>query len=177
MFQNADIKCLLEGIPHAVVLVDKELRVSWMNRRAEALTGHSNGEVAGIKADFILRSDLHSFGDRLKAVLENRKVETHEGTILDRDRKVVSARLSISPIESHDGEVLGAMLVIEELSSVPHLREEKTAGGKESTRWDDVEKDMIIDALRKSRGRRSDAAKMLGWARSTLYRKLKYHDI
>jgi transcriptional regulator of acetoin/glycerol metabolism len=54
----------------------------------------------------------------------------------------------------------------------------REAGGEgANVKWDDVEKEMIIEALRKSRGKRNEAAKMLGWARSTLYRKLKYHGI
>jgi DNA-binding NtrC family response regulator len=52
-----------------------------------------------------------------------------------------------------------------------------SATNDKAVKWDDVEKDMILDALRQAGGRRKDAAKILGWARSTLYRKLKYHDI
>lgn len=52
-----------------------------------------------------------------------------------------------------------------------------TAPSGRPLKWDEVEKEMIIEALRKSGGRRSEAAKLLGWARSTLYRKLKHHDI
>ena len=59
----------------------------------------------------------------------------------------------------------------------PGISRGATTESGSTMKWDDVEKEMIIEALRKSRGRRSEAAKMLGWARSTLYRKLKYHDI
>jgi PAS domain S-box-containing protein len=43
--------------------------------------------------------------------------------------------------------------------------------------WADVEKEMILDALRKSRGNRSKAATLLGWGRTTLWRKLKKYEI
>lgn len=39
--------------------------------------------------------------------------------------------------------------------------------------WTDVQKEMIMNALRKARGRKGDAAKLLGWGRSTLWRKMK----
>ena len=43
--------------------------------------------------------------------------------------------------------------------------------------WDDAEKQMIMDTLLKCGGRKGDAAAMLGWSRSTLWRKMKKHSI
>ncbi|MBU0729824.1 MAG: sigma 54-interacting transcriptional regulator [Proteobacteria bacterium] len=43
--------------------------------------------------------------------------------------------------------------------------------------WNEMEKQMIIDALVKTGGRRIEAAKILGWGRSTLWRKLKHHAL
>ncbi len=43
--------------------------------------------------------------------------------------------------------------------------------------WPDIEKQMILDALYRSGGRRSKAAELLGWGRSTLWRKMKQYDI
>ncbi|WP_320171906.1 sigma 54-interacting transcriptional regulator [Maridesulfovibrio sp.] len=43
--------------------------------------------------------------------------------------------------------------------------------------WGGAEKQMIMDALVKCSGRKGDAAAMLGWSRSTFWRKLKKHSI
>jgi two-component system response regulator AtoC len=43
--------------------------------------------------------------------------------------------------------------------------------------WASLERDMIIKALIKSKGRRNKAADMLGWGRSTLWRKIKQYKI
>jgi two-component system response regulator AtoC len=43
--------------------------------------------------------------------------------------------------------------------------------------WASLERDMIIKALVKSKGRRNKAADMLGWGRSTLWRKIKQYKI
>ena len=43
--------------------------------------------------------------------------------------------------------------------------------------WSSVQREMIIDALRKSKGKKSEAAKILGWGRSTLWRKMKQFKI
>jgi len=43
--------------------------------------------------------------------------------------------------------------------------------------WTDLERKMIMDALVKTRGRRSKTAALLGWGRSTLWRKMKQYGI
>lgn len=43
--------------------------------------------------------------------------------------------------------------------------------------WAQVEKEKILDALDKSGGRRSKAAEILGWGRTTLWRKLKKYQL
>ncbi|MFP3927602.1 MAG: sigma-54 interaction domain-containing protein [Desulfobacteraceae bacterium] len=47
--------------------------------------------------------------------------------------------------------------------------------GEES--WAAMERKMILDALMRSRGRRGKAAELLGWGRSTLWRKMKHYGI
>lgn len=43
--------------------------------------------------------------------------------------------------------------------------------------WSSMEKELIMDALKKTRGNRSQAAKMLGWGRTTLWRKINRHGL
>lgn len=43
--------------------------------------------------------------------------------------------------------------------------------------WNTTEKKMILDALLRTRGRKSEAAALLGWGRSTLWRKIRQHKI
>jgi transcriptional regulator of acetoin/glycerol metabolism len=43
--------------------------------------------------------------------------------------------------------------------------------------WSSVEKKMIMDALVTARGKRTKAAALLGWGRSTLWRKMKQYGI
>jgi transcriptional regulator of acetoin/glycerol metabolism len=43
--------------------------------------------------------------------------------------------------------------------------------------WQDKERAMILDALERTGGRRQQAAELLGWSRSTLWRKLNSHGL
>ena len=43
--------------------------------------------------------------------------------------------------------------------------------------WQAIEKDLIIETLTQTRGNRTKAAEILGWGRTTLWRKLKLHGL
>lgn len=49
--------------------------------------------------------------------------------------------------------------------------------GESNQNWPELERKMITDALLKARGHRTRAAAALGWARSTLWRKMKLYGI
>lgn len=46
-----------------------------------------------------------------------------------------------------------------------------------STSWEEAEQRMIMEALVRAGGRRGEAARLLGWARSTLWRKVRRYGI
>jgi two-component system, NtrC family, response regulator AtoC len=47
----------------------------------------------------------------------------------------------------------------------------------QTTTWVEAEKEMIINTLIEARGKKSRAAEILGWGRSTLWRKMKQYEI
>ena len=48
---------------------------------------------------------------------------------------------------------------------------------KDNETWSSIQREMIMDALKQANGKKSDAAKILGWGRSTLLRKIKQYKI
>ena len=53
-------------------------------------------------------------------------------------------------------------------------------GASEKSRyvnWAEAEQQMILEAMMKAKGKRTEAAKLLGWGRSTLWRKMKRYGI
>jgi transcriptional regulator with PAS, ATPase and Fis domain len=57
-------------------------------------------------------------------------------------------------------------------SAAPALSADSVIGG-----WAEVEKAHILEALKKSQGNRTEAAKILGYGRTTLWRKLKKYKL
>jgi PAS domain S-box-containing protein len=53
----------------------------------------------------------------------------------------------------------------------------QTSASNEIQKWSDMEKNMIISALVEAKGRRNQAAALLGWGRSTLWRKIKQYGL
>jgi len=48
---------------------------------------------------------------------------------------------------------------------------------KNSPTWSSIQRQMILDALKQAKGKKKEAARLLGWSRSTLWRKIKQTQI
>ena len=57
MNQHLDIALLLEGIPHAAMILDESFCIVQMNRLMEAITGYTREEVTGIHGELVVRSN------------------------------------------------------------------------------------------------------------------------
>lgn len=47
----------------------------------------------------------------------------------------------------------------------------------EDETWSSIQREMIMDALKQANGKKNDAARILGWGRSTLWRKIKQYKV
>jgi two-component system, NtrC family, response regulator AtoC len=63
------------------------------------------------------------------------------------------------------------------LENGPALQQTVQEHSHSGTSWADAERKMIMDAMVKAQGRKSEAAEILGYCRSTLWRKMKRHGI
>lgn len=55
--------------------------------------------------------------------------------------------------------------------------EPRDAPASASASWSEMERKMIVEALIRAKGRRGQAASLLGWGRSTLWRKMRQYDL
>jgi PAS domain S-box-containing protein len=120
-FADEEVLALLHGIPHGVALLDSTLRLLCMNRRLESLTGHAGEEVVGIAAPFVLRSNLDNKELFASSALQNRETVSREGDIIDRDRRRLPVRITVSPLTMAAGGAEGFLLVVEDISLLTEL--------------------------------------------------------
>ncbi|MCG8473363.1 MAG: sigma-54-dependent Fis family transcriptional regulator, partial [Desulfobacterales bacterium] len=63
----------------------------------------------------------------------------------------------------------------EKEGETPHIPA-SSLPSRENT-WEETERTLILDALKRAGGKRQKAAEELGWSRSTLWRKMARHKI
>lgn len=119
---------IMNGIPHGVALIDRELRIFSMNRVLEVMTGYAAENVKGINCNAVLRTDQD---EGLNKVLNNGgETLILEGSIIDANRKKVSVRITASPLKGRTGGDDGLLLVMEDISMLKEM-DIKLQGGPE----------------------------------------------
>jgi diguanylate cyclase (GGDEF)-like protein/PAS domain S-box-containing protein len=113
----------LDSISDGVISTDFRGRVSFLNQNAEKITGWTNDEAKGRALDEI----LHLKGTHtrepvtfpgLRAIIEDRTIVLDTPTVLmRRDGSEVDVEPSASPIHAKGGGVIGAVLVIHDVTA------------------------------------------------------------
>ncbi|MFZ5774526.1 MAG: sigma-54 interaction domain-containing protein [Thermodesulfobacteriota bacterium] len=124
-----DILSILNGLPHGVALLDRDLRLRGMNHQLEGLTGHGSAEVAGISVDLVLRSSFSHRNPLPGQALESGGPAMAEGDLLTADRRKIPVRFTVTPFGDEDGDD-GLVLVVEDLSLVRALEKQRAGGGE-----------------------------------------------
>ncbi|MBW2065412.1 MAG: sigma 54-interacting transcriptional regulator [Deltaproteobacteria bacterium] len=151
--RGEDVRLLLDHFLNAFAAQFGKKIKGFSSKSLELLTGYSYpGNVR-----------------ELKNVVEY-AVNICQGTvILPRHLPAYLTETAPSPTSPSSGE---------EMDSGPFVSSLGQGVGEDPGQtWASMEKRMIMDALLKARGRRNKAASLLGWGRSTLWRKMKQHGI
>ena len=88
----------------------------------------------------------------------------------DRDKRFTAILIKQTKLP----RVTPADIVSPSPSPSPPQEQTATAG---TGGWTEIEKDKIIDALHRAGGNRSKASDLLGWSRTTLWRKIKKYRL
>jgi PAS domain S-box-containing protein len=117
--QNAKIynETLLQNLTTGVVAVDAEAQITVFNKEAEQITGLPRQEVIGRPVD--------ELPDRLDGVLRQTlrtgEMQEHDEIALRFADRTVIVRASSSIFHSRDGEMLGALMVLTDITAVKRL--------------------------------------------------------
>lgn len=114
----------LDSIGDAVLSIDLQGRVNYLNRVAEVMTGWSCSQACGRPLnevfDVVNEATRQPVPDPLqRAVREDRAVElTHDSLLLRRDGREYLIEDSAAPIRSRDGHVAGAVVVFRDVGGL-----------------------------------------------------------
>jgi PAS domain S-box-containing protein len=111
---------LLAGFPHASTVLDEGFKIVALNPMLEALTGYGRDIAVGVYADFVLRSNMgNSRGQIFQKVAETGETNTIEGDIINRSRKKIPVRFTVSPLRTRRGShSKGLLVVLEDISAI-----------------------------------------------------------
>ncbi|BCS98527.1 sigma-54-dependent Fis family transcriptional regulator [Desulfoluna limicola] len=115
---------LMDEVPLAMAVLDRDLHVVWLNRAFEALTGFSRSEAYGVPCRHIVRS---------RACVENCPTKKGaisaptpcESDIINRDRIRLPVKLTLAPLTDPSGTITGYVETIEDLRAVRELDSKK----------------------------------------------------
>ncbi|TDP45961.1 EAL domain-containing protein [Zavarzinia compransoris] len=124
------LRITLDSIGDAVICTDTAGRVTFMNPVAEQLTGWARHEAAGLAIRDVFRVVDGTSGRALACPVEAclRSLKPHymneDTCVLSRRGEQLSVHDSAAPIRDQDGNVLGAVLVFQDLTGARALQAE-----------------------------------------------------
>ena len=123
---------LLNGIPHGIALLDKDLCIVTMNHALEAMTGYVTEEARGVYSEFIMRSNLGSRNKVCGDVLATGESVSREGNIINRARKKIPVQFTLSRLHDEIGLPVGVLLVMENISTLKEVEAKRKGPSAES---------------------------------------------
>jgi transcriptional regulator with PAS, ATPase and Fis domain len=127
----------------------------------------------------LLKKSISGFSSECQKMLE---AYDYPGNVLELKHIVEYAvnlcrkeRIQVSDLPAYLSD--GFAHLLSKTKEDAALSSPEESPGEKSLDWAGIERKMIVDALLKSNGRRTKAAQLLGWGRSTLWRKMKQYGM
>nr|WP_255775167.1 EAL domain-containing protein [Microbulbifer sediminum] len=121
------LQVTLASITDAVISTDAELRINYLNPMAENLTGWLNQDAQGRPLDTVCQIDGDDQGRNIATSLAQCMEQSRvvfgsgESTLMSLSGHRYDITWSVSPLRKHDGDLLGAVLVIQDVSEQREL--------------------------------------------------------
>ena len=119
------LETILQSIADGVVAVDTEGRVIAFNREAERILGMPSKEASGRPVDEVLRL-TNEQGENVEVRISTLEAGTARGTVSSDGTSELHVAVTSAPITSDEGELLGAVAVIRDLTREIEVEKMKT---------------------------------------------------
>jgi PAS domain S-box-containing protein len=111
-----DLFHLLNAVPVGVLILDRERRVVFCNRAVEAMTGLPAPSAVGLACHNVMRHRVCLVDCPALGIEQGDKSVCIESDLINRDRKRVPARLTLSALKDDEGGFAGYVETVEDLS-------------------------------------------------------------
>lgn len=124
------LRVTLQSIGDGVISTDADARVTFMNPVAEMMTGWSSVDAIGRKAEEVFAIVAEATGERVpdpvaEALSRQELYYLNEDAVLvSRSGERRAVRDSAAPVRTPDGELLGAVLVFQDITHARALQKE-----------------------------------------------------
>jgi PAS domain S-box-containing protein len=128
---------VVENADDAVYSKDLEARITSWNHGAERIYGYSAAEAIGHHISMLVPED-HSHEEIriLDRIMRGERIKTYETERIRKDGTRIDVSLTVSPIESSEGEVVGASVVARDVTTAKRQREEQAFLARASAKLD-----------------------------------------
>ena len=117
---------ILDSIPVAVVTMDINFKITSFNRKAEELTGFQASAAMGQLCRDVLHSNKCKNECPLQTVREYQESTTGlEAELTNQQGEIVPVRIGTTAIEDTDGNFIGYLEIIEDISRFKEMEREK----------------------------------------------------
>ena len=118
---NEILNCIADG----VFTTDKDLRITFFNKAAEKIVGVKQEEAIGQYCFEVLRANICENECTIRYAIDEEKERIVDHiNILRPDRKQIPISVNASPLRDENGNVVGGVETIRDLSTIETLRKE-----------------------------------------------------
>ena len=119
-------KLVLDSVPSGVITVDRNLRITDFNPRAEQLTGYSINEAIGKFCGEVLKGGMCNQMCPLKIAVNNGKtIPLMESTVQTKTGETIPVRMNVAALLGEKGELIGGVESLQDISALKNLERER----------------------------------------------------
>jgi PAS domain S-box-containing protein len=119
------VPLILDGISEGVMAVDDDLHITFLNTRAEQITGIQRDQALGRRCYEVLRTDICQSGCAMRRSIATGEPQRDVRVdIVDADMRTVPLLVNTAALRGPDGALLGGVEILRDISELEALRSE-----------------------------------------------------